>query len=222
MSSDSAAPISSGIVLPYPPSSTFLIYRTYLGGDITDALLEQCAQLFGNNYGVWGSNPTTTKGPKAGVLLHPYVGSLDNLNNNPGSRVKMSARRLREQCVAVPNSTILVVCYGSKKTGQGLDDVELVGHAFASVWDFNGGNCHFILSITTIVNIYYLCRVGWITQLVVSLAKRKRYIATSLLQMLKKSTLFHGITAIGLVSSHPSACHVLFKYAGMELLPYRM
>lgn len=30
--------------------------------------------------------------------------------------------------------------------------------------------------------------------------------------MLKKHTPFHGITAIGLASSHPSACHVLTKY----------
>ena len=33
--------------------------------------------------------------------------------------------------------------------------------------------------------------------------------------MLKKCPLFQGITAIGLVSSHPSACHVLSKYTCM-------
>ena len=46
----------------------------------------------------------------------------------------------------------------------------------------------------------------------------KRYIATSLLQMLKKHPLFRDITAIGLASSHPSACHALSKYTGTVFL----
>ena len=33
--------------------------------------------------------------------------------------------------------------------------------------------------------------------------------------MLKKRPLFRDITAIGLASSHPSACHALSKYSGM-------
>lgn len=44
---------------------------------------------------------------------------------------------------------------------------------------------------------------------------RKRYIATSLLQMLKSHPLFHGISAIGLASSHPAGCHALTKYTGI-------
>lgn len=55
--------------------------------------------------------------------------------------------------------------------------------------------------------------VGWVTQLVVSRYQRKRYIATSLLQCFKESFTAEGITAIGLVSSHPAACDVLAKYA---------
>lgn len=55
--------------------------------------------------------------------------------------------------------------------------------------------------------------VGWVTQLVVDASDRERYIATLLLQTLKIHPLFHDITAIGLVSSHPAACNALFKYA---------
>lgn len=62
---------------------------------------------------------------------------------------------------------------------------------------------------------YVLGTVGWVTQLVVSVRQRKRYIATSLLQSLKDSPIFKGITAIGLVSSHPAACGALGKYSGM-------
>ena len=59
---------------------------------------------------------------------------------------------------------------------------------------------------------YLLGKVGWITQLVVCINQRQRYIATSLLQMLKNSPPFAGITVIGLVSSHPAACDALSKY----------
>jgi hypothetical protein len=40
--------------------------------------------------------------------------------------------------------------------------------------------------------------------------------------MLKQSPLFRGITAIGLVSSHPSACHALSKYTGTKPSSYRI
>ena len=64
---------------------------------------------------------------------------------------------------------------------------------------------------------YRLGKVGWVTQLVVSRRHRRRYIATSLLQQLKDSPLFHGVTAVGLVSSHPAACHALSKCAGIAV-----
>lgn len=63
--------------------------------------------------------------------------------------------------------------------------------------------------------MYVLGKVGWVTQLVVSLHHCRKYIATSLLQRLKDSPLFSGITAIALVSSHPAACHALSKYTSM-------
>ena len=72
----------------------------------------------------------------------------------------------------------------------------LLGHAFATVWESDG------------------CVVGWITQLVVDKTTRRRYIATMLLQALKAHPLFSNVTVVGLVSSHPAACHALAKYAG--------
>ena len=60
----------------------------------------------------------------------------------------------------------------------------------------------------------YSGQVGWATQLVMKVGVRKRYIATSLLQMLKPHPFFHDIMALGMVSSHPAACHALCKYTG--------
>lgn len=103
----------------------------------------------------------------------------------------MTSKRLRNQCVSVPDKTVLVTCFNSA--------TDLIGHAFATVWEFNGGV------------------VGWITQLVVDSRVRKRYIATHLLQTLKTHDLFQSITAIGLVSSHPAACNALAKYAHVNV-----
>ena len=56
--------------------------------------------------------------------------------------------------------------------------------------------------------------VGWVTQLVVDMEVRKRWIATQLLQTFKNDKLFANVTAMGLVSSDPAACTALAKYAG--------
>jgi hypothetical protein len=55
--------------------------------------------------------------------------------------------------------------------------------------------------------------VGWITQLVVDLNRRKRHIATQLLQTLKDHALFRNVTIVGLASSHPAACNALTNCA---------
>ena len=60
--------------------------------------------------------------------------------------------------------------------------------------------------------------VGWITQLVVDKGFHKHYIATWLLQTLKAYPLFQHVT-VGLVSSHPTACNALVKYAGKSEPP---
>jgi hypothetical protein len=67
---------------------------------------------------------------------------------------------------------------------------------------------------------YYVGVVGWVTQLVVDAAVRRRYIATHLLQTLKSHQLFYNVTAIGLVSSHPAAVAALTKYSSKSLVYY--
>ena len=108
--------------------------------EIDDMLLNRCARLFGENYGIWGTNPTSTKAPKAGSLP-PFLHLLNKTNQNSGSWVKMSGAKLRKQCVAVPNSTVLVVCYQPTQGHHESGGLELVGHAFATVWDYDNGKC---------------------------------------------------------------------------------
>ncbi|THH15290.1 hypothetical protein EW146_g5154 [Bondarzewia mesenterica] len=164
------------IVLPNSPTSSSLIYIAHDGKEIDDALLDRCAKLFSNNYGIWGQSPTATQGPKPGSLPPSFA---------------FPMRLTRMQAVGLG---CLAAGFASNP-----NQLELVGHAFATAWDYDGG------------------RVGWVTQLVVSVTARKRYIATSLLQMLKLRPIFRGITAIGLVSSHPSACHALSNYTNFSI-----
>lgn len=60
-------------------------------------------------------------------------------------------------------------------------------------------------------------KVGWVTQLVVDIEVRRRWIATHLVQTLKKDKLFANVTAMGLASSHPASCSALAKYASKSL-----
>ncbi|KAF8194012.1 hypothetical protein K438DRAFT_1934738 [Mycena galopus ATCC 62051] len=121
-----------------------------------------CASLFSSNYGVWSSRVSTPL--------------------EPGARVKMGAARLRDQCLSDPTHSMLALC---------TVDKVIVGHAFGTVWQYNGSD------------------ICWITQLVVAHDYRERGIATSLLQLLPGPDF--KCWAFGLVSSHPAACLALFK-----------
>ncbi|KAG1775130.1 hypothetical protein EV702DRAFT_1120677 [Suillus placidus] len=150
---------------------TSFTYNVLSGTAISDDLMKSCAQLFSTNYDIWGEKASS-------ISKH----------TKPGQPVKMTGSKLRSQSVSVPDHTVLVTCFQHDK---------LVGHAFASVWSFEGGVA------------------GWITQLVVDRSLRKRYIATQLLQTLKTHPLFQRVTAIGLVSAHPAACTALAKYTNV-------
>jgi Acetyltransferase (GNAT) family len=113
----------------------------------------------------------------------------------------MSGARLRKQCLSTPDGTILVTCF---------KDDDLLGHAFATVWDYNGGMVFF--SYSSAMLILATGKVGWVTQLVVDTSVRKRYVATQLLQTLKRHPIFKYVTTVGLVSSHPAAVNALTKY----------
>ena len=46
----------------------------------------------------------------------------------------MSGARLKKQCLSTPDATVLVTCF---------KDGDLLGHAFTTVWDYNGGMVFF-------------------------------------------------------------------------------
>ncbi|KAH8743623.1 hypothetical protein F5883DRAFT_592349 [Diaporthe sp. PMI_573] len=111
------------------------VITTHEGKKVTAAMLEDAANLFSDNYGIWGD-----KGP-----------------GKPGSRVKMSADRLRAQCLPEGSrSTYIMV------TVEGV----LAGNAFACRWEYEGR------------------QVCWVTQLVVHSDYRERRLASSLLSAL--------------------------------------
>ena len=197
------APPSLSIPPMSPPGTTWT-FQTILGTDITDETLAACAMVFSQNYGVWGKgalsiSPYTRPGTRTSFATHPMLISTFHI----GHRVRMTPAKLRGQCIGIPEKTVLSIC---------MKDGVVVGHAFATVWQYEGGQLtnfpthpHWLRSCTGVV--------GWITQLVVDVTVRKRYVATKLLQCFKDHVLFEDVTAIGLVSSHPAACHALAKYA---------
>ena len=129
-----------------------------------------------------------------------------------GKHVKMTGSRLRAQCVSSPSQTVLVTCFKQN---------QLVGHAFASVWNTSIGKqrgSFFCYLNSTDIKIEGT--VGWVSQLVVDMEVRRRYIATQLLQTLKTDELFANVTAMGLASSHPASCSALAKYASKSFVLY--
>ena len=46
-------------ILPTSPSRTTLVFTATPGNEITDDLLNSCANLFNANYGIWGSGAAT-------------------------------------------------------------------------------------------------------------------------------------------------------------------
>ncbi|KAI0085069.1 hypothetical protein BDY19DRAFT_967885 [Irpex rosettiformis] len=148
--------------------SSILLLRP--GTEVTNDELAQCARLFSDNYGVWDQ--------KVDKPLRP------------GGRVKMTAARLREQCLSDPENTILSMWFINGK---------LIGHAFATRWKYGE---------------HVVC---WVTQLVVDANMRRRYIATGLLRHITMHAWFMSASLIGVVSSHPATCRAVAKLAGSAI-----
>ena len=51
----------------------------------------------------------------------------------------MSSKKLLDQYVTHPDKTVLVTCFG---------DTQLLGHAFASIWEVDGSTCQNIFIYT--------------------------------------------------------------------------
>ncbi|KAI0676064.1 hypothetical protein C8Q78DRAFT_1104353 [Trametes maxima] len=146
-----------------------LIFEVIRGPDITDEHLKACATLFSNHYGVWAPG------------VAPPL--------KPGSRVRMTAARLRKECLADIEKSVLVRC---------CDLGEPVGHACVTKWPRANAEGY----------------VGWVTQLIVEAGHRRRRIATTMLQMLKQESWFEDVTVMGIASSHPAACNSLCNLSG--------
>mmetsp|Transcript_7534 Transcript_7534/g.18680 ORF Transcript_7534/g.18680 Transcript_7534/m.18680 type:complete len:243 (-) Transcript_7534:306-1034(-) len=140
-----------------------VVYTTMAACGVSDDQLQACAQLFSSQYGTWGH-----LGPK------------------PGARVKLSAAKLREQCLFDRDTCFLVTA----KIGG-----VLVGHAFSTTfWYEPGGGC-----------------VSWITQLCVSAEHRSRGIAS---RLCRHSWAIDATFACGLVTSHPHAVRAVERATG--------
>lgn len=132
------------------------IFEKFDGRELTDDMLGEAAQLFNENYGTWGEDPTnpTVKPGKSGrPVLIPFT------DISIGSRVKLGKSRLRAQYLP-DNAT----CSYVRVT---VDD-RLAGNAFACRWSYEDKI------------------VCWVTQLVVHGDFRERGLATGLLIQLRQ------------------------------------
>ena len=134
------------------------VFERFDGTELTDHMLEEAAQLFNENYGIWGEDPTNSMPvPKLGDPASPTVNSITKVR--VGSRVKLSKNRLRAQYL--PDDTL---CSYVRVT---VDD-RLAGNAFACRWRYKDAI------------------VCWITQLVVHSDFRERGLAAGLLNHLRQ------------------------------------
>ena len=54
---------------PYARASYIARFETLTGPEIMDEILQQCLELFGENYGIWGKTPGDEDGRKHGDAL---------------------------------------------------------------------------------------------------------------------------------------------------------
>jgi len=140
-------------------------FREFQAKDVTDPMLVDAAKLFSEHYGIWGTPPPGHQ----------------SSHGKPGERVKMSASRLRAQCLPAGAR-----CSYVSVTVDGV----LAGNAFACRWDYQDR------------------QVCWVTQLVVHCDYRERRLATGLLQKLRRND---DDEIFGIMSSHPAACMAASK-----------
>lgn len=133
-------------------------FEKFDGRELTDDMLEEAAQLFTENYGIWGEDPTNPRPtPKPGKSGRPDLISVTDVSI--GSRVRLSKSRLRAQYLP-ENAT----CSYVRVT---VDD-RLAGNVFACRWSYKDKT------------------VCWVTQLVVHGDFRERGLAFGLLNQLRQ------------------------------------
>jgi hypothetical protein len=118
----------------------------------------------------------------------------------------MTPAKLRSECFTDPDATSLALC----RIGN-----DIVGYAFATVWEYAVGKYVAILRVTAhVTNLGK--NVCWVTQLVVSSQYRRQNIATLLLT----PTPPIPCHAFGIASSHPGAVAALTSAAGTFPNPF--
>lgn len=134
------------------------VFERFDGRELTDDMLEEAAQLFNENYGIWGEDPTNPRPtPKPGKSGRNVLILFTDIRI--GSRVRLSKHRLRAQYLP-DNAT----CSYVRVT---VED-RLVGNAFACRWSYKDKT------------------VCWVTQLVVHSDFRERGLAVGLLNLLRQ------------------------------------
>ncbi|KAJ9611187.1 hypothetical protein H2200_004370 [Cladophialophora chaetospira] len=171
--------------MPSATSSTVMHASTDLHGspdyevltncEVTEGMVEQAAALFSRSYGVWGQS--------AEAKLGAYA--------KQGQHVRMSAKRLRQECIPENDGTSLHV-----RATIGND---LVGYVFATCWA-----CDDQLIL-------------WVTQLCVEPKYRRKLVATKILMELRRQ---HARYMVGILSSHPAAILATLKACGQTLVDF--
>lgn len=143
-------------------------FEKFDGKEITDDILKEAVELFSKHYGIWG----------------PLAESNLGMFAKAGRRVRMSAERLRQQCLPPKVLTTYV---------RAVVKGKLVGNVFSCRWKYEGRD------------------ICWITQLVVDSEFRRCGLATKLLGYLREGESDWGF---GILSSHPAAILAVLRAFG--------
>ncbi|CZR69351.1 uncharacterized protein PAC_19251 [Phialocephala subalpina] len=154
-------------------------------GPVDDDWLSEAASFFSQNYGIW--SPLATS----------------KIGKTPGSRVKMSPKRLKEAIIP-PGGANLYVRMIEEETGK------LVGHVFATTWTAFDPD-------SSDDSDNHLETHLWITQLCVHREYRSQGIAKQLLDTVKYTHWNEGIRGVGILSSHPFALSAVLSVFGQGL-----
>lgn len=140
-------------------------FKLHQRTEVDDTLLNKCAELFSGHYGVWGEGGR-------GI---------------PGQPVKLTAQRLRQQCLFNDNCFVVTAMDGAGT---------LKGHAMGVRFRCDG----------------IAGDVVWLSQIVVSSAHRNQGIATQLCRV-----ACADCAACGLATSHPYTIKALERAAGRRV-----
>lgn len=134
--------------------STDFTFDAHPANQVTNTMLEQAASLFSSAYGVWspGAEQKMGKHYKLGFSTKPHHLALYLLMRLQGTRIKMSAERLRKHYISSDTNSVLVRCMAGD---------ELVGYAIATRWIYKGP------------------QICWVTQLCVRPGYRRKGLATA-------------------------------------------